>query len=282
MAGIVKTEGLNHYAITVENMAETLDWYRDKLGFKLARKFERPDGSMVICHVEAPDFLIEIFSPKEPIPLPSYRLHPDTDLSVQGHKHMSIGVKDGPLAVFRLEKMGVKVVAIKEVNGTYGAFIQDNTGNLIEVFETGIDASDPAMADIKEITVEGINHTALSVSDLDAAVDWYNRVFGFTVIQKNEIPGIGAEVCHMQANGFILEIFQFPGSAPMSADRSDLDKDPLTCGNKHFSLGITDVEAAAAQLGEAGVPITALRELHGKQNIFINDIAGNVIELSEI
>ncbi len=297
MAELVKVEGLDHYAITVSNLEETIKWYSDKLGFTLVKQFENADNGMKISHMQAPDYLLEIFEPKNPIPLPEYRLHPDTDLSAQGQKHMSVGVINGPQAVRDLEALGVKVVAIKEVANTYGAFIQDNTGNLIEVFEIG-DSSEcssayqvnspaspensPTAPGSDPIKVEGINHIGISVANLDITVDWYNRIFGFTELHRDEIPGIGAKVCHMQAKGFVLEIFQFPGSAPISDERHSFSEDTLTCGNKHFSLGISDIKTAIAQLEGAGIPIAAVRELHGKQNIFINDIAGNVIELSEI
>ncbi|NTV91556.1 MAG: VOC family protein, partial [Clostridiales bacterium] len=42
-----------------------------------------------------------------------------------------------------------------------------------------------------------------------------------------------------------------------------------------------DVDATAAELKAAGVEIAVIVELHGRRNIFINDLAGNVVELSE-
>ena len=38
------------------------------------------------------------------------------------------------------EQLGVHVAFIAEVDGTYGVFINDNTGNLIEIFEEGAGA----------------------------------------------------------------------------------------------------------------------------------------------
>lgn len=34
-----------------------------------------------------------------------------------------------------LEAMGVEIAMVAEVDDTYGVFIRDNTGNLIEIFE---------------------------------------------------------------------------------------------------------------------------------------------------
>ena len=52
-----------------------------------------------------------------------------------GNKHMSFGVPDGPRAKKELEDLGVEIAMVAEVDGTYGVFIRDNTGNLIEIFE---------------------------------------------------------------------------------------------------------------------------------------------------
>ena len=42
---------------------------------------------------------------------------------------------DGPKAKAEMEALGVDIVFIAEVDGTWGCFIHDNSGNLIEVFE---------------------------------------------------------------------------------------------------------------------------------------------------
>ena len=53
----------------------------------------------------------------------------------QGNKHMSFGVPDGRAAKAQLEALGVEIAMVAEVDDTYGVFIRDNTGNLIEIFE---------------------------------------------------------------------------------------------------------------------------------------------------
>ena len=42
---------------------------------------------------------------------------------------------DGKKAKAELEAMGVEIAMVAEVDDTYGVFIRDNTGNLIEIFE---------------------------------------------------------------------------------------------------------------------------------------------------
>ena len=60
---------------------------------------------------------------------------PNRDLMTNGNKHISFGVPDGPKAKKELEALGVEIVMVAEVDETYGVFIHDNTGNLIEIFE---------------------------------------------------------------------------------------------------------------------------------------------------
>ena len=67
--------------------------------------------------------------------LPEDRRVPNRDLLTHGNKHMSFGVPDGKKAKAELEAMGVEIAMVAEVDDTYGVFIRDNTGNLIEIFE---------------------------------------------------------------------------------------------------------------------------------------------------
>ena len=39
------------------------------------------------------------------------------------------------------------------------------------------------------ILYNGINHFAISVANLESSIDWYSKVWGFTVIDRSEIPG---------------------------------------------------------------------------------------------
>lgn len=38
------------------------------------------------------------------------------------------------------------------------------------------------------IKINGINHFAISVADMEKSIKWYNEKFGFTVIDRSEIP----------------------------------------------------------------------------------------------
>lgn len=131
------------------------------------------------------------------------------------------------------------------------------------------------------VKINGVNHFAISVADMEATIAWYSRIFDFTVIDRSEIPGVGIKVAHMQGVGFILEIFEAPGAAPLPEDRRTPNLDLLTHGNKHMSFGVPDGPAAKAQLESMGVEVAMVAEVDGTYGVFIRDNTGNLIEIFE-
>ena len=71
------------------------------------------------------------------------------------------------------------------------------------------------------IKINGVNHFAISVADLEESLAWYERVFGFRVLDRSEIPGTGVQVSHMQAPGFLLEVFCAPRLHPPAGGPED-------------------------------------------------------------
>lgn len=131
------------------------------------------------------------------------------------------------------------------------------------------------------VQINGINHFAISVPDLEETIQWYSDIFGFTVIDRSEIPGVGIKVSHMQGVGFILEIFEAPGAAPLPEDRRIPNRDLMTHGNKHMSFGVPDGPQAKKELEDLGVEIAMVAEVDGTYGVFIRDNTGNLIEIFE-
>jgi len=131
----VKINGVNHFAISVADMEETLAWYERVFGFTVFDRSEIPGTGIRVAHMCGRGFILEVFEPQGAQPLPEERKVPNQDLMTNGNKHISFGVPDGPAAKAQLEDLGVEIVMVAEVDGTYGLFIRDNTGNLIEIFE---------------------------------------------------------------------------------------------------------------------------------------------------
>lgn len=134
---MIQINGVNHFAISVADMEESIAWYERVFGFQVLDRSEIPGTGIKVSHMQAPGFLLEIFCAPNAISLPEDRTVPNRDLLTQGNKHISFGVPDAHILLEEFEKLGVKIAFIAEVDGTYGVFINDNTGNLIEIFEEG-------------------------------------------------------------------------------------------------------------------------------------------------
>lgn len=88
----------------------------------------------------------------------------------------------------------------------------------------------------------GINHVALEVGDVDAALDWYGRFFEFTLRGR-----AGRSMAFVDMGDQFLAL-----SAPRSQSRD---------GGRHFGLVVDDKEAVRRALEEAGAEIAPTRGL---------------------
>jgi extradiol dioxygenase family protein len=80
----------------------------------------------------------------------------------------------------------------------------------------------------------GINHVALEVDDVDAALDWYGRLFDL------ELRGRRPTMAWIDLGDQFIAISQPRSQAPD--------------GGRHFGLVVDDKEALRAKLQELGVP----------------------------
>ncbi len=131
------------------------------------------------------------------------------------------------------------------------------------------------------IKINGVNHFAISVGDLEESIDWYRKIFGFEVFDTSSIPQTGIKVAHMVGNGLILEIFCPPGGCNLPKERTIPNEDLLTNGNKHISFGVPDGTKALEQLKAEGVEIVMEAKVDNTYGIFIHDNTGNLIEIFE-
>ena len=99
--------------------------------------------------------------------------------------------------------------------------------------------------------ITSLEHTALSVRDLERSLAFYRDVLGMKVIRELE-PGLGGEklgiltamphcrawIVHLDLGGSILELFQYfaPEGRPIPLDRQQAD-----LGFIHIGLSSTDV-----------------------------------------
>jgi lactoylglutathione lyase len=99
----------------------------------------------------------------------------------------------------------------------------------------------------------GINHVALEVGDVDAALAWYGAFLDLRL--RGRAPGMA----FVDLGDQFLALAEGPGSRPDD--------------ERHFGLVVDDKEATRAAMAAAGLPVAASGHLRGR------DPWGNVVEI---
>jgi glyoxylase I family protein len=128
-----------------------------------------------------------------------------------------------------------------------------------------------------------LDHTGLSVADLDSAARFYGDAFGFEHEFAFELPyGIrGLMLRH--PSGARVELFERPGSDPGLTPATPLDA-MATRGYGHFALTATDIEpvfVGALAAGARAVVEPRPSPEPGVRFAFLADPEGNLVELVE-
>jgi predicted enzyme related to lactoylglutathione lyase len=97
-------------------------------------------------------------------------------------------------------------------------------------------------------------HVALSVADIDAAVEWYVEKLGADVTLSYEVPEIGVKAVFADVGGFEIEFVEMAGSQPHPT-LGDPAETAKTQGFAHLTFEVEDCDACVASLREAGVEI---------------------------
>lgn len=130
-----KMFGIDHYAISVSNSENSRKFY-EKLGFRSVMDYQAEDGSVRILQMENNGFLLEMFCYPDSKATPDFVETLDTDLHVNGAKHMALAVENPQKAAEYLFREGL----IKEMpvinEGRLGRpyfFIKDPDGIFVEI-----------------------------------------------------------------------------------------------------------------------------------------------------
>jgi methylmalonyl-CoA/ethylmalonyl-CoA epimerase len=132
--------------------------------------------------------------------------------------------------------------------------------------------------------INRIDHVGIAVRDLDAAIAFYGRTFGMTVVHEevNEEQGVREAMLAVGTSGSCIQLL-----APLSPDCTIgkfLDKNGE--GIQQVAYGVDDIDATSAHLRDVGVRLLYDAPKRGTANSRINfvhpkDAGGVLIELVE-
>jgi len=140
--------------------------------------------------------------------------------------------------------------------------------------------------------IQGIDHTALSVPDMDKALDFYVGVLGFEVEMNAGWPSgakplddlVGLEdsaskVAMIRLGNSRLELFQYQN--PLGKEQ-DPDRPVCDHGLIHICLAVSGIAEEYERLVDAGVRFNSKPIDLGRETcVYGRDPFGNVIELIE-
>jgi methylmalonyl-CoA/ethylmalonyl-CoA epimerase len=130
--------------------------------------------------------------------------------------------------------------------------------------------------------VERIDHVGLAVADLDAAMAFYERVFGLRTVHEevNEEQGVREAMVDIAGSGSALQLL-----APLRPD-SPIGRFLARNGEgiQQLAFRVTDIDVASERLREAGVRLLYDAPKHGTANSRVNfihpkDCGGVLVEL---
>lgn len=126
---------MHHFGLSVPDLDASIAWYTETLDFELDFTYDIATLSARAAFLRHGNLRVELFEVAGAVP------SPDTvqDLRVHGLKHVAMAVGDITAARDILRRRGVEFLADPaQVPGSGGdqyAFIRDNNGILIELFE---------------------------------------------------------------------------------------------------------------------------------------------------
>lgn len=130
-----------------------------------------------------------------------------------------------------------------------------------------------------------LNHVAIAVPDLNAAIELYENTLGATVSSPQALPEHGVTVAFINVGNTKIELLEPLGEN--STIQSFIDRNP-SGGMHHLCYEVSDILQARNQLKAQGARILGDGEprigAHGKPVLFLHpkDFNGTLIELEEV
>lgn len=130
--------------------------------------------------------------------------------------------------------------------------------------------------------LQGVDHVAIAVEDLEAAVSFYTRQLGFTEVERRTTTGRKTGMDSVVLAGGNLKLVLLKGNSEESqVTRYVRQYGP---GVQHVALRVTGIETVVADLQQRGVPFdTGVLAAPGLKQAFTrrDPVSGMMFELIE-
>jgi 4-hydroxyphenylpyruvate dioxygenase-like putative hemolysin len=135
--------------------------------------------------------------------------------------------------------------------------------------------------ELDQLSILGVDHIAIAVSDLSAAINWYKDNFAFRVIERRITRGEHTAMISAVLKGGAATLVLVQGTTPESQVSKFVQH--FGCGVQHLALQVNDLDAAIQRLsGTGGVIETPIIADKGIRQVFLRrDDSGVRIELIE-
>lgn len=125
--------------------------------------------------------------------------------------------------------------------------------------------------------IDGLDHVALNVRDMERALAFYRDLLGCEVLGQLRLEGGDRKLVYLRCGGAYLELF---ATQPSAGATSAAAAAPAL-GFQHVAFHAGDVDAVAARLRAAGTRCT-VGPLDAQGNVrlaFFEDPDGNAVEV---
>ncbi|MEU1414861.1 VOC family protein [Streptomyces sp. NPDC005731] len=126
-----------------------------------------------------------------------------------------------------------------------------------------------------------LHNVTISVSDLEASITWWNRVFGLSLLAKSRFDAIGADVAFLEGSGFRLELLQPADGIRIPELTAEPPAHVRPIGNKALVFRVEDLGSVTQTFRDLGVTIVWEQMDLGDGSIStaIRDNDGNLINV---
>ena len=222
---------MSHVGVVVSDLERSVEWLGRALGGAAGPIVDVPEAGARTCHVSLGDATLEII--QGPAPEDASYARPNDEV---GGFHVCVAVPDAHAAVEHLGEIGVATSTppVEMLPNLWACYFRDPEGIQFQLIQQG--------------EARGLHHFAFNVSDLDASLDWYERMFGLRPVMRSqasgehisgmfEVSASSYEFALLAIGGIQLELMAWgKGTAPSPSKI-------IEPGAWHIALEVDDIEA---------------------------------------